>query len=483
MIKIFEPNELVNCQRVSEEYTSEIKSEEYFFPLENCDDFFEILQGKLKHERTFDEINVENVFADLPTCKKVAKHVNILGEYYSELEKIKYYDQAPEILEITKIHERFHAAHHLEKDQNGNIWDDFGSSSSFYKELLAQLFTYIYIRENNPALMQDFIELNTRQPLIYQTYKIFQHYDKQQAIDLYWVIRNKIDTNEIYKALEQIEYALNLNEMTLNEAVFNGIRKTINRFREQPFLYFTEADIHASLSKDIMDGHSNLFIIGKQLKNRSNVKVPVSLIHHEYPTNFRYESLRLKLAGYGEDEMELTKIDSLHGDRGNFDLVVLNPAFIEDLFAQHQGNLMDALKHIINKDKKLTESRKTNSEEILFAIEVKFIHPFNAGNKQMETEVKKDNNKLHVALRSSGNFIMPINLVFCSSDYIQSNKNSIIENIKDYLKTQTHDGVCSIFIESYFSSNIKKTIQPIFTFKPVSQNNNWAMDLKSLLSL
>lgn len=268
--------------------------------------------------------------------------------------------------------------------------------------------------------------------------------------------------------------------MTLNEAVFNGIRKTINRFREQPFHYFTEADIHASLSKDIMEGHSNLFIVGKQLKNRSNVKVPVSLIHHEYPTNFRYECTKLKGSGYSDGEMHLTDINGTHGDRGNFDLVVLNQTFIEDVFALHQSDLMDAMKHIINKNKTLTQKRITR-EEIVFAIEVKFIHPFNAGHKRMEAEVKKDNNKLHVALRTSGYFIMPINLVFCSSDYIQSNKNSIIGNIKDYMKTQTHDGVCSIFIESYFSSNIKNTIQPIFIFKPVSQNNNWAMDLERVL--
>ncbi len=38
--------------------------------------------------------------------------------------------------------------------------------------------------------------------------------------------------------------------------VYDGIRKTINRFREKPFFYFTESDIHASLHKDIMEGGS-----------------------------------------------------------------------------------------------------------------------------------------------------------------------------------------------------------------------------------
>lgn len=34
-------------------------------------------------------------------------------------------------------------------------------------------------------------------------------------------------------------------------AVFEGIRKTISRFRRKPFHYFTEADIHSSLLHDI----------------------------------------------------------------------------------------------------------------------------------------------------------------------------------------------------------------------------------------
>jgi len=271
-----------------------------------------------------------------------------------------------------------------------------------------------------------------------------------------------------------------ISKDAIMDAVFNGIRKTINRFREQPFLYFTESDIHASLSKDIMDGNSDLFILGKEQKDRSNIKVPVSLVHHEYPTNFRYQDSKLRDQGYNEDEINLlTKLNSSHGDRGNYDLVILNNTFIENLFSQHQ-DLLEAMMHIINKDKKLTELRNTD-DEVLFAIEVKFIHPFNAGNTQMEIEVKKDNNKLHVALHSSNKFIMPINLIFCNSDYVQSNDHSVINTIKEYLENGTPKGVCSIFIESYISGNTKKTIKPIFTFTPISPDRNWAKKLESIL--
>jgi hypothetical protein len=96
----------------------------------------------------------------------------------------------------------------------------------------------------------------------------------------------------------------------IQTAVFDGIRKTINRFRENPFLYFTEADIHSSLSKDIMEGHSDIFIMGKDLKERESIRVPVSLIHHEYPTNFRFESEKLRSEGYSEDELKKTQLDN-----------------------------------------------------------------------------------------------------------------------------------------------------------------------------
>lgn len=270
---------------------------------------------------------------------------------------------------------------------------------------------------------------------------------------------------------------IEISKHALMEAVFNGIRKTINRFREWPFLYFTESDIHASLSRDIIEGNSDLFILGKEQNNRSNIKIPVSLIHHEYPTNFRYQDSKLRAKGYSKDEIKsLTILDSTHGDRGNYDLVILNNTFIETIFSQHQ-DIMEAMRHIINKDIKLTRQRNTN-EEILFVIEIKFIHPFNSGNIQMETEVKKDLQKLYVALQSSNQFIMPIALIFCSSDYIQSSNNSIIENIKRYLIAETPQGVCSIFIESYISGNTKKTIKPIFTFSPISPDRNWATKLK-----
>jgi hypothetical protein len=276
----------------------------------------------------------------------------------------------------------------------------------------------------------------------------------------------------------------------LNHAVYNGIRKTINRFRENPFVFFTESDIHASLSKDIMTGNSSLFITREKINKEPPTGVPISLVHHEYPTNFRYQSKKLKEEGYNKEEEYLTNLNSKHGDRGNFDLAVLNPEFINSIFSDEKITLEKALMEIINKDNARAKGRLTKEEgsfaieeKVSFAIEVKFIHRFNAGNIGMITEVKKDNNKLDLALRTSNNFIKPINLIFCSTNYEQSNGNSVIKNIKDYLSSSTPKGVCAIFIQSYYKENKKITDKPFMYYNPIKNDDAWANELGKELKL
>ena len=88
---------------------------------------------------------------------------------------------------------------------------------------------------------------------------------------------------------------------TIDEQVFDGIRKTINRFREKPFHYFSEADIHSSLLNDIMKGGSDVLSV-------RNNNISISLIHQEYPTHFRYKKEQL-LEGYKgiEDKTTIDK--------------------------------------------------------------------------------------------------------------------------------------------------------------------------------
>jgi len=167
----------------------------------NCDHFIESARERIERLSENPNIRMKELFEDFPPCKFKLMKVNILGEYLSEDRRIIYYRQAPELFPITQIHERFHAIHHLTSDARNKVWVNFAKTDPFYKELLAQLFTYIYIRDFQPRLENTFLQLNERQPFIYKTFRIFQHYDQAQAEELYWIIRNRNKSNPIYKGL------------------------------------------------------------------------------------------------------------------------------------------------------------------------------------------------------------------------------------------------------------------------------------------
>ena len=192
----------VNFVANHEEFVSEKKFKNYFSTKEACDGYFETLKGRIMEIENSNKPKIDDLLLDLPECKLVFRSHNILGEYYPGHSYIKYYKQSPETIEIVKIHERFHAIHHLMPDNQGAIWDEFPKIDSFYLELLAQLFTYVYIRDFEGSLLADFEELNKSQPFIYKTFKIFSHYDQVQAVNLYWAIRTK--SQPTYKALIQI---------------------------------------------------------------------------------------------------------------------------------------------------------------------------------------------------------------------------------------------------------------------------------------
>ena len=280
----------------------------------------------------------------------------------------------------------------------------------------------------------------------------------------------------------------------INDQVFNGIRKTINRFREKPFHYFTEADIHSSLLNDIMSG-------GKGIVTKRTNNISISLVHQEYPTNYRYMKKKL-LKGYDcKTDYKETSLNSKKGDRGNFDLAILNPEFVKTVIGD---DIEKSMHHLINKDAKdAIERNKRNNkafqEEILFAIEVKFIHYRNARNKSMIEEIIKDNEKLLLAIAHSDSFIKPINLIFCTSSEKKrrDKKTSVIENIKSYVAGETiqlYDSetkyhspadVLTIFIESFINEDEqkKKTEKPTTNFDNTNSKLDWAQDLIKKLHL
>ena len=274
----------------------------------------------------------------------------------------------------------------------------------------------------------------------------------------------------------------------IDQAVFNGIRKTINRFREQPFLYFTESDIHASLSKDIMEGNSDILILGNTQEGRKTIPTSISLVHHEYPTNFRYQKDKLHL-GYSDQEIEETHITKKHGDRGNYDLAILNPDFVKGLFEENNGkSLIEILENIINKNK-VHATIRAQSDELLYAIEVKFIHLFNARNIQMLREVESDNEKLRLAIYNK-HCKKAINLVFCSSREMlrRDDEEPVISQIKSYIQKYPSDPnprimsdrILPIMIESFIDPNNsnKNTCKPTIPEK----HQGWE-ELLSMLRL
>lgn len=284
-----------------------------------------------------------------------------------------------------------------------------------------------------------------------------------------------------------------MNNIDIKKVVYKGIRKTITRFRKKPFHYFTEADIHSTLLNDIMTGASDILTF----RPSNNNHISVSLVHQEYPTNFRFMKDKL-LAGYKLDEIKQTKLDyetkvgKGYGYRGHFDLSVLNNSFVTDMMTKFE--LHNALKQIINKDNKVAKKRLENSfqefqKELLYAIEVKLIHPFNARQINMLHEVIKDDNKLRLSHFNSGGFIKPINLVFCSTPAKVSRGRitPVVELIKQYvvdgyvedrqnIQFNHPEEILTIFIESYIGDKLtKKTQKPLVSKNPPA----WAEPLIS----
>lgn len=285
----------------------------------------------------------------------------------------------------------------------------------------------------------------------------------------------------------------------LQSALINAIRKTTNRFRERPLNYFTESDIHSSLMKDIIEGNSKYFLL-----RLDEIHSEISLIHNEYPTNFRYK--KTDLMDYLKTDsrtnwgviLEKTRIDKKYGTRGNYDLSILNKKIINSLHNQINTkndslvvdkktknnpvfHKMEIVKHIINKDidypiARYKEDEKEFIEELLYAIEVKYIHPFNARNSNMLSEVIKDNSKLKLAKVHTSNFLKTINLVFCSSQKkVRSNKTApVIEKVRKYIterEVQNYkgikfiipEGIINVFISSYFDGETKNTPKPVIS--------------------
>ena len=205
--------------------------------------------------------------------------------------------------------------------------------------------------------------------------------------------------------------------------VTDGIRKTVNKFREYPHIFFTEMDIHAYL-------YYCLYNTKLEVKTRDDIIT--SCLHKEYPTNFRYD--KKSMTNYG-----LIK----EGIRGHFDLVILNPEFIEEF----------DIKNVVNKDIRDVELRSQNKEkfrnELLIAIELKYVIN---NSKSFVEEVEKDITKLSIASKYQS--FEAYNLVFCNHEY------KYLNELKKTIE-KPNPAIKSLLAISYYRDSKKETPKPI----------------------
>jgi hypothetical protein len=202
-----------------------------------------------------------------------------------------------------------------------------------------------------------------------------------------------------------------------------GIRKTVNKFREYPHIFFSEMDIHSYLYHCLYT---------TKLEARTKDGAITSCLHKEYPTNFRYSKETMEDYGL-----------SKQGVRGHFDIVILNPQFLQ------QFNI----ENIQNKNIRETETRARSKDkfekELLTAIELKYVVN---NSRKFISEVEKDNMKLLIGLKYQS--FEAYNLVFCNKQYYYIDElTKLVEN--------TNSSIKIMLAISYYTKNVKSTPKPM----------------------
>jgi len=111
--------------------------------------------------------------------------------------------------------------------------------------------------------------------------------------------------------------------MTILQYILNRIETV---FKESPYRFFTEHDIHSELAlitTNLLSNEGSLFVKTKD-DNR------VGRVHHEYPTPFRclMEHYNFRMVTEDEFKQEKQKNPRFAAKRGRIDLVVLNSDYV-----------------------------------------------------------------------------------------------------------------------------------------------------------
>ena len=217
-----------------------------------------------------------------------------------------------------------------------------------------------------------------------------------------------------------------ISERQIEEAVFDSLRKTTNKFREHPYYFFTESDIQSYLYHCLYSSKFEYVRDGKR----------IYLLHKEYPTNFRYRKKDL----IKTDIVDPIPLEKREGARGSYDFAVINPAFVQGA---------PSCEDIVNKNVRQLENRIENDidlvkKELLFAVELKYVV---RNSKKYIEEIMADNKKLQFSKRWGVRHA--INLVFCNIG------GSRIPEIKKAVMDAPNE-VCAVFIQSYYDENDRK---------------------------
>lgn len=154
------------------------------------------------------------------------------------------------------------------------------------------------------------------------------------------------------------------------------IRILSEKFRKWPYNFFTESDAHSYLYYSFFRYGNRAIKITYPSKNPLERTV---LVHREYPTFFRYSQKALE---------KRYALNEPFGTCGHYDMVVLNPSFVEN----HD------IQAVISKDNKIRQTIKYGDFHLLAAIEFKLLHkPL---GQALKDEIKKDFVKLNWALET-----------------------------------------------------------------------------------
>jgi len=217
------------------------------------------LDCKYRHELSIDPINedllkrIQNLILEIPFDSLLIEElpifdlnykmedIQILGEYFTEKKEIFYYGKY-NYQRIVQIHERYHVIHHLTRDPKTNeIWENFPQVDSFYQELLAQLFTYRYIMDFEPQLVNDFLKLNQNQSYNYKTWEYFISFDTKKVIKLYWKIRKTSFKTGYLKMFNFLHLQINTQ-----------LVKSLKFICENPLIHSSEMDLLQIVIRNFM---------------------------------------------------------------------------------------------------------------------------------------------------------------------------------------------------------------------------------------